>query len=113
MSRLSGWRRLVPRAYGIALALIAAFCAIEALSSAFRRGARPVRDAIDAVLIPANGNLAYAVFVGLLAAAIARRKRIAWRLLVIFLVLQIVLGIVVLAVAWFAPAGDLVTNGRV
>jgi lysyl-tRNA synthetase class 2 len=113
MSRLSGWRRLVPRAYGIALAFVAVFCAVEALSDAFRRGVRPVRDAIDAVLIPANGNLAYAVFVGLLAAAVARRKRIAWRLLVIFLAVQVALGLVVLAVAFFARAGDLVANGRV
>src|SRR5690348_3305290 len=112
MSRLSGWRRLVPRVYGTALAIVAAFCAIEAFSSAFRNGARPVRDIIDAILIPANGNLAYAAFVGLLAAAAARRKRVAWRLMLAFLVLQILLGALLLVVAIVLPAADLVDNGR-
>jgi lysyl-tRNA synthetase, class II len=86
--------RLVPRIYSIALTLIGLFCTIEAINAAFRRTARPVRDAIGSVFIPAGGNLAYAAVLFLLAAAVARRKRIAWRLLIFFLGLQLLAAVI-------------------
>jgi lysyl-tRNA synthetase class 2 len=81
MPRRSDWRHYIPRVFAILLTLLGLFCAIEAIGSASRSGLRPLRDVLDAVLIPNNGNLAYAAVVFLLAAAIARRKRVAWRII--------------------------------
>ncbi len=95
MAAGKSFSRRVPQLYSIALTLIGLFCFIEAISSAFRRTARPVRDAIGSVFIPAGGNLAYAAVVFLLAAAVARRKRVAWRILLFFLGLQLLAAVVV------------------
>ncbi len=75
-------RRRVPRVYSIALTILGLFCALEAISAAFRRTARPVRAIADSLVLPATGNLAYAAVVLLLAAAVARRKKVARRILV-------------------------------
>jgi lysyl-tRNA synthetase class 2 len=64
------------------LAVVAAVCALAALSAAVRRGSQPVRETIDAWLIPAPANLAYAAFLALLAGAVARRKRVAYWMLI-------------------------------
>ena len=71
----------MPRIYSVALDAHRPVLRLEAIISAFRRVARPVRDFVGNVFIPASGNLAYAAVVLLLAAALARRKRIAWRIL--------------------------------
>ncbi len=109
MAAGKSFRRQVPRIYSIALTLIGLFCFIEAISSAFRNVVRPVRDAIGSVFIPAGGNLAYSVFVFLLAAAVARRKRIAWRILVFFIGLQLLAAIAVVIYLAITkhPTGDL------
>ncbi|HEY1489040.1 MAG TPA: bifunctional lysylphosphatidylglycerol synthetase/lysine--tRNA ligase LysX, partial [Micromonosporaceae bacterium] len=101
----------IPRFYSIALTLVGLFCAIEAIITPFRRVARPVRDIIANVFVPADGNLAYAAFILILAAAVARRKRVAWRLLVFFLGLQLLVQIVAIAFVAFAP-GSLSDNGH-
>lgn len=72
-------RERVPQIYSVALTLLGLFCALGAISGAFRRTARPVRAIADALVLPATGNLAYAVVILLFAAAIARRKRVARR----------------------------------
>ncbi|WP_412542657.1 bifunctional lysylphosphatidylglycerol synthetase/lysine--tRNA ligase LysX [Longispora sp. K20-0274] len=82
------WRRYVPKVFAALLTLVAVLSALSALSSALGRGVHPVRWFVDTLILPAPANLGYALLVALLAAAIARRKRIAWWGLFILLVLQ-------------------------
>ncbi|MEV0153195.1 bifunctional lysylphosphatidylglycerol synthetase/lysine--tRNA ligase LysX [Micromonospora sp. NPDC050686] len=97
------WRRQVPRAFATLLWLLATVCALAALSSAFRADVQPVRMFIDTLLLPAPANLAYAVFLGTLAAAVLRRKRLAYRVLVGYFSLSLVGGL--LAGALLAVVG--------
>ncbi|MEU5938828.1 bifunctional lysylphosphatidylglycerol synthetase/lysine--tRNA ligase LysX [Micromonospora sp. NPDC047548] len=87
------WRRQVPRVFATLLWFIAAVCALAALSSALRADIQPIRTAIDTLLLPAPANLAYAVFIGTLAAAVLRRKRLAYRVLVVYFTLSLVVGV--------------------
>ncbi|MFD2767265.1 bifunctional lysylphosphatidylglycerol synthetase/lysine--tRNA ligase LysX [Micromonospora eburnea] len=87
------WRRQVPRGFATLLWTVAVVCALAALSSAFRTGFQPVRTAIDALLVPAPANLAYAVFLGTLASAVLRRKRLAYWVLVAYFSLTLVVGV--------------------
>ncbi|SBT46872.1 bifunctional lysylphosphatidylglycerol synthetase/lysine--tRNA ligase LysX [Micromonospora auratinigra] len=87
------WRRQVPRAFATLLWVVAAVCALAAVSSAARLEFQPVRTAIDALLVPAPANLAYAVFLGALAAAVLRRKRLAWWVLVGYFSLTLLVGV--------------------
>jgi lysyl-tRNA synthetase class 2 len=112
ISRATRIRERVPRIYSIVLTLVGLFCAIEALIAPFRRVARPVRDVISNVFVPADGNLAYAVFILILAAAIARRKRIAWRLLIFFLGLQLLFQLLAIAFVAFAPSQLTTDSGK-
>ncbi|MET8909019.1 bifunctional lysylphosphatidylglycerol synthetase/lysine--tRNA ligase LysX [Micromonospora sp. NPDC004551] len=87
------WRRQVPRAFATLLWVIAVVCALAALSSAVRSDIQPVRTAIDALLLPAPANLAYAVFLGTLASAVLRRKRLAYWVLVVYFTLTLAVGV--------------------
>nr|WP_157244423.1 bifunctional lysylphosphatidylglycerol synthetase/lysine--tRNA ligase LysX [Nonomuraea typhae] len=80
-SRL-GW---MPRVLAGILAALAAYCALIALVRPLRVLLRPLTQAFTDFVFPAEPNLAYAVFLALLAGAVARRKRIAYRLLLLFL----------------------------
>src|ERR1051326_8419041 len=111
MSRWPDWRRRMPRILGVTLFLLGVVCVIEALSAAFRRAIDPARGIVDSILLPTNGNLAYAAFVFLLAAAIARRKRIAWRILLFLMWLQVLGGLVIVAFVAFAPGELKDANG--
>ncbi|HET6212630.1 MAG TPA: bifunctional lysylphosphatidylglycerol synthetase/lysine--tRNA ligase LysX, partial [Micromonosporaceae bacterium] len=91
-----GWRRRVPRVFAGVLAFVAVLCALAAVSAVFRRGMQPVRQAVDLLFVPAPANLAYAAFLGILAAAVARRKRVAWWLLVVYLGLQLLFELLLL-----------------
>ncbi|SCG73623.1 bifunctional lysylphosphatidylglycerol synthetase/lysine--tRNA ligase LysX [Micromonospora humi] len=90
---VTGVRAQVPRGFAILLAAVAAVCALAALSSAVAADVQPVRTAIDALLVPAPANLAYAVFLGVLAAAARRRKRLAWWVLLVYFSLTLVVGL--------------------
>ncbi|MDG4804957.1 bifunctional lysylphosphatidylglycerol synthetase/lysine--tRNA ligase LysX [Micromonospora sp. WMMD980] len=90
---VTGIRAQVPRAFATLLAVVAAVCALAALSSAVAADVQPVRTAIDALLVPAPANLAYAVFLGVLAAAARRRKRLAWWVLLVYFSLTLVVGL--------------------
>ncbi|MFF5175526.1 bifunctional lysylphosphatidylglycerol synthetase/lysine--tRNA ligase LysX [Micromonospora sp. NPDC000089] len=86
------WRRQVPRAFATLLWAIAVICGLAALSSAVRAEFQPVRTTIDTLLLPAPANLAYAVFLGTLASAVLRRKRLAYWVLVVYFTLSLVVG---------------------
>jgi Transmembrane region of lysyl-tRNA synthetase/Phosphatidylglycerol lysyltransferase, C-terminal len=106
-TKLRKLRGYVPRIYSIGLTLLGLFCALEAISGAFRRTARPVRAVADSLVLPATGNLAYAAVILLLAAAVARRKKVARRILLWIFGLTAVLELIALIVVIVAPAGDL------
>ncbi|MBO0869695.1 MAG: DUF2156 domain-containing protein [Micromonosporaceae bacterium] len=96
MGGAAGWRARVPPLLAGLLTLTAVICAVAALSEAFYYRSEPVRDSIDAVLMPARPNLGYAVFLAALGAGAARRKRLAHRILVVYFGLQLCYAVVLL-----------------
>jgi lysyl-tRNA synthetase, class II len=92
------------------LTFVAVLCAVAAVSEPFRREMRPFRWVIDQFLVPAPANLAYAAFVAILAAAVARRKRVAYRLVAVFFGLQLVADLILLLLlrTGVVQPGDLV-----
>lgn len=68
------------------LTAVAVFCVVTALFPGLRSVLEPVRDLIELTTIGAQPNLAYAAYLGILAAAVRRRKRIAWWFLVLLLI---------------------------
>ena len=104
--RGTGWRARVPGAFAGVLTALAVFCAISAVSLAFNVRSQPVRVTIDALLLPAPANLAYAALVAVLAAAVGRRKRVGYVFLLIYFVAQLAADAVLLAAYLMLPAGD-------
>ncbi|WP_373033611.1 bifunctional lysylphosphatidylglycerol synthetase/lysine--tRNA ligase LysX [Streptomyces sp. NRRL B-2790] len=94
-----GW---VPEAFGALFAALGLLCALLAFFAPLRRLLRPVAHAIDLVLIPISANLAYAVFLFLLAAATAARKKAAWWLVVVYLGLLVLSDILGVALGQYA-----------
>nr|WP_246002393.1 bifunctional lysylphosphatidylglycerol synthetase/lysine--tRNA ligase LysX [Allorhizocola rhizosphaerae] len=86
--------RWVPRFFAAFLTAVAILCALASLR--LGHGTQPVRRFIDAIIVPAPPNLAYAAFVGLLAAATARRKRVAWWIMLAYFGLQLVADVILL-----------------
>lgn len=108
-------RAHVPRVLSTALVVIALLCAISALVGSWRARTGPVREFVNAFIVPAPANLAYAVFLGVLAAAIARRKRVAYWVLFSYLLLGVVTGAVLVGLIFGGLREDLVddTGSRV
>nr|WP_145484181.1 MULTISPECIES: bifunctional lysylphosphatidylglycerol synthetase/lysine--tRNA ligase LysX [Streptomyces] len=75
----------VPEAFGGLFAALGLLCAAIALVEPLRRVLRPLVRTIDLLLVPISANLAYAVFLFLLAGATAARKKVAWWLVVVYL----------------------------
>jgi lysyl-tRNA synthetase, class II len=84
-----GWRDRIPSILSRVLAALAALCAVAAVGGVFYERVQPVRATVDELLLPAPANLGYAAFVGVLAAGIHNRKRVAYWMLVGFLALQL------------------------
>ncbi|MEU3708845.1 bifunctional lysylphosphatidylglycerol synthetase/lysine--tRNA ligase LysX [Streptomyces catenulae] len=100
--QLTGWlrfRRRVPNSFAIAFGVLGLFCAVTALFGPLRRGLHPVVYWLDTLTIPVAPNFAYAVFLFLLGAAMAARKRVALWFVVAYMLL------VALADALFLAAG--------
>lgn len=68
------WTAAVPRVTAWVLTLVALLCALTAIGNVFYVGLQPVRSAVDAVVIPAPANLAYAAFLAVLAGALDRKS---------------------------------------
>jgi lysyl-tRNA synthetase class 2 len=81
-----------------ALTVLAALCAVAAVSAAFHHRVQWVRVAVDELLVPAPANLGYAAFIGVLAVAVAHRKRVAFWMLVVGFGLQAVADLVLFGV---------------
>ncbi len=78
-----------PRAqrFAIFFSLLGLFCAVTALIGPLRRALKPVIQWLDTLTIVVEPNLAYAVFLSLLAAALTARKRVALWFAVVYMVL--------------------------
>ncbi|NJC73718.1 bifunctional lysylphosphatidylglycerol synthetase/lysine--tRNA ligase LysX [Planosporangium thailandense] len=82
------WRDRVPSVVAGVLTVLALLCAVAAVSAAFHHRVQWARVAVDELLMPAPANLGYAAFVGVLAVAVAHRKRVAFWMLVVGFGLQ-------------------------
>ncbi|MET7985830.1 MULTISPECIES: bifunctional lysylphosphatidylglycerol synthetase/lysine--tRNA ligase LysX [unclassified Streptomyces] len=95
----NGFLSKVPEGFATFFAAIGLLCALLAFIPPVRAVLRPVVRFLDLLIIPVSANLAYAVFLFLLAAATAARKKIAWWLVVVYL------GLLVLTDALGVAAG--------
>ena len=94
----------VPRVTAGLLTALAALTAAAAVNHAVHQGFEPVRETIDSLVVPAPANLAYSAFAVLIAAAVARRKRIAYRLLLVLMCLNLLNGLSEVLAVLFSPA---------
>ncbi|MFJ9537437.1 bifunctional lysylphosphatidylglycerol synthetase/lysine--tRNA ligase LysX [Streptomyces sp. NPDC101225] len=99
----------VPEAFGTFFGAVGLLCVLLALIRPLRVVLRPVVRFLDVVIVPVSANLAYAVFLFLLAAATAARKKIAWWLVVVYLGLLALTDILGVALGLYAESvGSLV-----
>lgn len=82
--------RWVPRTAGLILGTWAIACAVLAIVVPLRRVSEGLIDFVDNYILLFSPNLAYASFLGLLAAAVTTRKRAGWRALVALLLINLV-----------------------
>ncbi|MFC4591133.1 phosphatidylglycerol lysyltransferase domain-containing protein [Sphaerisporangium corydalis] len=112
------FRALVPRVASVCMAVAALYSAVIAVLPPVRHLLGPVTRFVELTVFPVEPNLGYAVFLGILAGALARRKRAAyWVLLVIFALLVLGnLAVVLSASVWpdlveeFALTGEVVAS---
>ncbi|MFE1220366.1 bifunctional lysylphosphatidylglycerol synthetase/lysine--tRNA ligase LysX, partial [Streptomyces sp. NPDC058759] len=81
----NGFLHRVPEGFAAFFGALGLLCALLAVIPPLRTALRPVVRGLDQIIVPVSANLAYAVFLFLLAAATAARKRIAWWLVVVYL----------------------------
>ena len=63
--------------------VVAVACALLALVPLLRERTEPIRAASEYLAIPLRANLAYAAFIGLIAASLRRRTRVSWWIVVV------------------------------
>ncbi|WP_309094317.1 bifunctional lysylphosphatidylglycerol synthetase/lysine--tRNA ligase LysX [Streptomyces sp.] len=102
--RAHGLLGRVPQGFAVVLGALGLLCALLALVPPLRSGLRPLVRFLDLLLVPVSANLAYAVFLFLLAAATAARKKIAWWLVVVYLGLLVLTDVLGMAVGEFAES---------
>ncbi|MFJ2509667.1 bifunctional lysylphosphatidylglycerol synthetase/lysine--tRNA ligase LysX [Streptomyces griseoviridis] len=83
--RATGPLGRVPEGVATFFGAMGLLCLLLALVPPLRTLLRPVVRLLDALIVPVSANLAYAVFLFLLAAATAARKKVAWWLVVVYL----------------------------
>ncbi|WEO93946.1 bifunctional lysylphosphatidylglycerol synthetase/lysine--tRNA ligase LysX [Streptomyces sp. FXJ1.172] len=96
-----GW---VPEAFATFFGALGLLCALLALIEPLRRLFRPVAEALEVLLVPISANLAYAVFLFLLAGATAARKKAAWWLVVVYLGLLVLTDALAVGVGMYTEA---------
>jgi lysyl-tRNA synthetase class 2 len=77
------WLGRVPGWLATLFAVIAWICIALALVPLLRARSEPVRAAAEYLAIPIRPNLAYAAFLGLIAASLRRRTRLSWWIVVL------------------------------
>ncbi|MET9385532.1 bifunctional lysylphosphatidylglycerol synthetase/lysine--tRNA ligase LysX [Streptomyces sp. NPDC002928] len=80
-----GFLSRVPEAFATFFGALGLLCVLLDLIPPLRALLRPVVRFLDLLTVPVSANLAYAVFLFLLAAATAARKKVAWWLVVVYL----------------------------
>ncbi|MFD9429552.1 bifunctional lysylphosphatidylglycerol synthetase/lysine--tRNA ligase LysX [Streptomyces sp. NPDC060002] len=94
----------VPEGFATFFGALGLLCVLLALVPPLRRLLRPVVRFLDLLIVPVSANLAYAVFLFLLAAATAARKKVAWWLVVVYLGLLVLTDILGVAVGLYAQS---------
>jgi lysyl-tRNA synthetase class 2 len=94
----------VPEAFGTFFGALGLLCVLLALIRPLRVVLRPVVRFLDLIIVPVSANLAYAVFLFLLAAATAARKKVAWWLVVIYLGLLVLTDVLGVALGLYAES---------
>ncbi|MER5570063.1 bifunctional lysylphosphatidylglycerol synthetase/lysine--tRNA ligase LysX [Streptomyces goshikiensis] len=87
----------VPDAFGAFFAGLGVLCVLLSVSPALRRLLRHIVRFLDLYIVPVSANLAYAVFLFLLAAALAACKKVAWWIVVTYLALLILVDVLIIA----------------
>ncbi|MEU1195045.1 bifunctional lysylphosphatidylglycerol synthetase/lysine--tRNA ligase LysX [Streptomyces sp. NPDC005813] len=100
----AGFLDRVPEGFATFFGALGLLCVLLAFFAPLRRLLRPVVRFLDLLIVPVSANLAYAVFLFLLAAAIAARKKIAWWLVVVYLGLLVLVDILGVAAGLFAQS---------
>lgn len=111
--RKSAWHRFlhrVPNGFAIFFGLLGVFCAVTSLIPPLRRAAHPLTAALDTLTVPTAPNLAYAVFLLLLATAMAARKRVTLWFVVGYLTLLVLADALLLAVGYLDTIPSLVLS---
>ncbi|MEV5505547.1 bifunctional lysylphosphatidylglycerol synthetase/lysine--tRNA ligase LysX [Streptomyces orinoci] len=109
----SAWHRLlhrVPNGFALFFGLLGLFCAVTSLIPPLRRGSHPLTDALDTLTVPTAPNLAYAVFLLLLATAMAARKRVTLWFVLVYLGLLVLADVLLLAVGYWDTIPSLVLS---
>ncbi|OIJ67289.1 bifunctional lysylphosphatidylglycerol synthetase/lysine--tRNA ligase LysX [Streptomyces mangrovisoli] len=99
-----GFLSKVPQGFAVFFGVLGFLCGLLALIEPLRRLLLPVTRFLDRLTVPISANLAYAVFLFLLAAAIAARKKVAWWLVVIYLGLLVLSDLAGIAVGLYAES---------
>ncbi|MBH1937247.1 bifunctional lysylphosphatidylglycerol synthetase/lysine--tRNA ligase LysX [Streptomyces sp. AV19] len=106
----SGGLHRVPDGFALFFGLLGVFCALTSLIPPLRRGAHPVTDTLDTLTVPTAPNLAYAVFLLLLATATAARKRVALWFVLAYLALLVLADVLLLAADYWDTVPSLVLS---
>ncbi|MFE9840752.1 bifunctional lysylphosphatidylglycerol synthetase/lysine--tRNA ligase LysX [Streptomyces goshikiensis] len=93
----SRFLKRVPDAFGAFFAALGVLCVLLSVSPALRRLLRHIVRFLDLYIVPVSANLAYAVFLFLLAAALAACKKVAWWIVVTYLALLILVDVLIIA----------------
>ncbi|MEW1927130.1 bifunctional lysylphosphatidylglycerol synthetase/lysine--tRNA ligase LysX [Streptomyces sp. NPDC088360] len=96
--------RHVPEGFATFFGTLGLFCAILAIIGPLRHLLRPVVRVLDLLTVPVSPNLAYAVFLFLLAAATAARKKVAWWLVIVYLGLLLAFDVLGIALGYWADS---------
>ncbi|WP_030793111.1 bifunctional lysylphosphatidylglycerol synthetase/lysine--tRNA ligase LysX [Streptomyces sp. NRRL S-920] len=99
-----GFLARVPEGFAAFFGALGVFCAVVAVIPALRRLLMPVIRFLDLVTVPVSANLAYAVFLFLLAAATAARKKVTWWLVVSYLGLLLAFDVLGAALGFWAES---------
>ncbi|NEA04099.1 DUF2156 domain-containing protein, partial [Streptomyces sp. SID10116] len=100
----NGFLGRVPEGFAAFFGALGVFCAVVAVISPLRRLLMPVIRVLDLLTVPVSANLAYAVFLFLLAAATAARKKVAWWLVVSYLGLLLAFDVLGAALGFWAES---------
>ncbi|MBN0042887.1 bifunctional lysylphosphatidylglycerol synthetase/lysine--tRNA ligase LysX [Streptomyces actuosus] len=99
-----GFLSRVPEGFGAFFGALGLLCLLLALIPPLRRLLRPVVRVLDLLIVPVSANLAYAVFLFLLAGATAARKKVAWWLVVVYLGLLVLTDVLGVALGLYAES---------